>query len=201
MIEGKGLSKAFGTVPVLRELTFRFETGKRGVLLGQSGTGKTTLLRLIAGLDLPDSGSLWIDGNNMQGVPPHARGIGFLFQAPALWPHMTVLQNALFAMEEPDEPRVRALLARVGLGELADRFPHEVSGGQARRAALVRALAPRKPILLLDEPFAHLGHGPIEAVWELIDEEAATCGATVVAAVHESQEAERWGGTVVDLNR
>lgn len=199
-IEARELEKAFGPVCVLRRCSFRLDAGARGAVVGASGSGKTTLLRLIAGLDTMDGGELRIGERSIKGVPPHARGVAFLFQAPALWPHMTLLQNALFTMDRPDEGRVRILLERVGLKDLENRHPHEISGGQARRAALVRALAPKRPLLLLDEPFAHLGREPIEAVWNLIVEEADASGATVIAAVHERSEAERWGGTVVDLD-
>lgn len=200
LIEARSIGKSFGTVAVFSNLSFRFEAGARCALLGQSGTGKSTLLRILAGLEPHDAGDLWIGERNMNGVASHDRGIGFLFQSSALWPHMTVQQNALFAMERPDDSRVTHLLERLDIGGISKRYPHQISGGQARRAALVRALAPRKPILLLDEPAAHLGRAPIEAVWELILEEAASTGATVVAAVHGRDEAERLGGPVLDLD-
>jgi sulfate transport system ATP-binding protein len=158
-IEVKDLWKAFGGVPVVRDVSFQVEEGQLVALLGPSGGGKSTILRIVAGLEDPDTGGVWIGDRRVDRVPARERGVGFVFQHYALFPHMTVADNIGFGLRvrktPPAEtaPRVDDMIALVGLQGLGGRYPHELSGGQRQRVALARALAPNPRVLLLDEPF------------------------------------------------
>ncbi len=158
-IEVRDLCKSFSGVPVVRDVSFVVEQGQLVALLGPSGGGKSTILRIVAGLEDPDSGSVSIGERRVERVPARERGIGFVFQHYALFPHMTVGDNIGFGLkvrkQPPDEvaARVTEMISLVGLQGLGRRYPHELSGGQRQRVALARALAPSPRVLLLDEPF------------------------------------------------
>ena len=156
-----GLAHGFGTTPVLHGLELEILPGETVGVLGESGCGKTTLLRAIAGLVVPDAGRIEIGGTcvcdeGTQKVGPEARKVGLVFQEYALFPHMTVARNVAFGLEKGKEDRVREMLSLVGITDLADRLPRSLSGGQQQRVALARALAPAPTLLLLDEPFANV---------------------------------------------
>jgi ABC-type Fe3+/spermidine/putrescine transport system ATPase subunit len=163
----RNAAKRFGTHDALNGVSMDIGRGVMAVIVGPSGCGKTTLLRLIAGLEVPDSGGIWLAGREVSGprrilVPPHERGIGFVFQDLALWPHMTVQENLEFVLESGGVPKPeRAARAHEGLHlvrieMLAGRYPHELSGGEQQRVALARALVGRPHLLLLDEPLSSL---------------------------------------------
>ncbi len=158
-----GLTKRFGRRVLLEDVELVLAAGTVTALTGVSGVGKTTLLRFIAGLDAPDTGEIRIAGTLATAgsrilVPPHARGIAMVFQQPALWPHMNVVEHAGFGLPDiPDREKMAlATLERLGIASLARSYPAELSGGEAARVALARALAPEPRCLLLDEPLAHL---------------------------------------------
>jgi sulfate transport system ATP-binding protein len=159
-ISVRGLVKRFGGVPVVDGVSFEVESGKLVALLGPSGGGKSTILRIISGLEKADGGLVLFDGQPVDHLPARVREVGFVFQHYALFRHMTVAQNVGFGLKvrgvksAQREGRVRELLGLVGLSELADRRPDQLSGGQRQRVALARALAPQPQLLLLDEPFA-----------------------------------------------
>lgn len=150
--------------PIVQQLDLALYPNEILVLLGPSGSGKTTTLRLIAGLEIPDSGDIIIRGvcvtNRSRPLAPEARRVGMVFQDYALFPHMTVGENIRFALhnypKQTQMARVNNVLARVGLTGLAERYPHQLSGGQQQRVAIARALAPEPPVVLLDEPFSNL---------------------------------------------
>ena len=196
MIEIRNLSKQHGERIVADTLCLRVEAGETVAISGPSGSGKTSLLRLIAGLDSPDSGDIRLDGMPADGNRlPHTRGISFMFQSAALWPHMSVAANIEFGLEEISgkqrTARVDQLLKHVGLASFADRSPSTLSGGEARRVALARALAPRRPILLLDEPTSNLDGELREQILQLIADECRANSTTVLLATHELPDAER----------
>jgi sulfate/thiosulfate transport system ATP-binding protein len=165
-IEIRDLSKSFGLLSVLQEVSLEVRSGELVALLGPSGCGKTTLLRIIAGLEFPDRGSVLFDGRDVAGRSVRDRGLGFVFQHYALFRHMTVFENVAFGLRvrpsgnRPSKQQIRErvgeLLRLVRLEAQAGHLPGELSGGQRQRVALARALAVEPPVLLLDEPFGSL---------------------------------------------
>ena len=193
-----GVQKAYPRGPVaVANLTLEVPEGRLLALLGPSGCGKTTTLRLIAGLERPDTGEVWIAGRQVAGgntwVPPEQRQVGLVFQDGALFPHLTVAENIGFALASwPRDTRTRRvaqLLDLVGLGGLEPRYPHQLSGGQQQRVALARALAPHPTVVLLDEPFANLDATLRAELREEVAQILRAAGTTAVLVTHDQQEA------------
>jgi sulfate transport system ATP-binding protein len=161
-IEVRDVNKSFGTTPVLTGINLDIASGSLTALLGPSGGGKSTLLRVIAGLEQPDTGTVTINGVDATRLSPQRRNVGFVFQHYAAFKHLTVFRNVAFGLEVRKRPktevrsRVRELLELVHLEQMADRYPAQLSGGQRQRMALARALAVEPEVLLLDEPFGAL---------------------------------------------
>jgi sulfate transport system ATP-binding protein len=157
-----GVTKSFGDFVALRDVSVNIKSGALTALLGPSGGGKSTLLRVIAGLEDPDTGSVLIDGADSTHLPPQRRGVGFVFQHYAAFKHMTVRRNIAFGLQirkmgkAEINTRVDELLALVHLEQFGHRYPSQLSGGQRQRMALARALAVEPKVLLLDEPFGAL---------------------------------------------
>ncbi len=162
MIRATNVSKNFGTFAALRDVSVDIPSGALTALLGPSGGGKSTLLRIIAGLETPDSGTIEIEGEDSTRLSPQRRNVGFVFQHYAAFKHMTVFGNVAFGLEIRKRPkaqikaRVDELLELVHLEQFAHRYPAQLSGGQRQRMALARALAVEPKVLLLDEPFGAL---------------------------------------------
>src|SRR4051794_39378215 len=161
-IQVANVSKNFGDFAALKDVSVKIPTGSLTALLGPSGGGKSTLLRVIAGLETPDAGLVEIEGVDATSLPPQRRGVGFVFQHYAAFKHMTVERNVGFGLSIRHKPkdeikaRVRELLELVHLEQFAHRYPSQLSGGQRQRMALARALAVEPKVLLLDEPFGAL---------------------------------------------
>jgi sulfate transport system ATP-binding protein len=161
-ISVRNVTKRFGEFVALDNVSVEIPDGSLTALLGPSGGGKSTLLRIIAGLEQPDSGSVEISGNDLTNTPPQRRNIGFVFQHYAAFKHLTVARNVAFGLEIRKRPkaeikqRVKELLELVHLEQFGDRYPSQLSGGQRQRMALARALAVQPEVLLLDEPFGAL---------------------------------------------
>ena len=162
IVKIEGACKRFGAVVAVDNVDLEIARGELFALLGGSGCGKTTLLRLLAGLETPDAGRILIDGEDMTGVPPHLRPVNIMFQSYALFPHMDVAANVGYGLRREGlakneiAQRVAQVLALVRLEALGARKPNQLSGGQRQRVALARALIKRPKILLLDEPLAAL---------------------------------------------
>ena len=197
LIAFRGVTRRYGEVVAVDSVSFSLERGQMLVLLGASGCGKTTTLRLIAGLDAPDGGEVWINDRLVAGqgawVPPEQRRVGVVFQDYALFPHLTVGANVAFGLNRMSaaerEGRVRAMLSLVGLPNLASRYPHQISGGQQQRVALARALAPAPDIILLDEPFSNLDTALRAQVRGEVRAILREAGTTAVFVTHDQEEA------------
>lgn len=189
------VTKTFGDVVAADGIYLSIDRGQFVSLLGPSGCGKTTLLRMLAGLESPTRGRIHLAGNDVTDVSPQERGIGFVFQRYALFPHMSVLDNVAFGLRvrgrRPAQRAARAkeMLELVQLGHLAHRLPSEISGGQAQRVALARALAPSPEVLLLDEPLSALDLGIRMAMQEELRRIHRELGATFVFVTHDQGEA------------
>jgi len=198
-----GLVHSYGDRTILNNVSFTVRVGEIICLLGRSGCGKTTLLRLVAGLESPREGIISVMGRVLTGpgalVPPEQRAVGLMFQDYALFPHLTALENARFGMK-PGGPDPSQLLARVGLSHARDRYPHTMSAGEQQRAALVRALASSPVLLLMDEPFSNLDTGTRESVRETTLALLRETGATALIVTHDPAEAMQIADRIVLLN-
>ncbi|HWK63791.1 MAG TPA: ABC transporter ATP-binding protein [Rhizobiaceae bacterium] len=194
-LELRHISKRFGDHTAVDDVSLRVSKGEFACLVGPSGCGKTTTLRLIAGFDSVDSGSLLLDGVDIAGVPAHKRGIGVVFQSYALFPHKTIAENIGFGLKMRGRPRaeideaVRKALELVRLGRLGDRLPRQLSGGQQQRVALARALAFQPRLLLMDEPLSNLDAQLREEMRDEIKRVQREVGTTTVFVTHDQAEA------------
>ena len=197
-VDARGLRVTFDGIEAVRDLTVEVRTGELFALLGPSGCGKTTALRLIAGFERPDAGSLELwgeavtDGSTF--VPPERRGVGMVFQDYALFPHMTVAENVAYGLLRAHDrgaraSRVTEVLALTGLDGFGDRSVHELSGGEQQRVALARALAPGPRLLLLDEPFSNLDQSLRARVRSEVREIVKRSGTTAILVTHDQEEA------------
>ena len=194
-IKIRNVTKKFGEFTAVDNIDLDIYKGELFSLLGGSGCGKTTLLRMLAGFEPPSSGTIYIDGVDMTDVPPYARPINMMFQSYALFPHMTVEQNVAYGLKRDKTPkneikrRVDEILSMVELSDFIKRKPHQLSGGQRQRVALARALVKRPKVLLLDEPLGALDKRLREQTqFELINIQDQL-GVTFVVVTHDQEEA------------
>ncbi len=194
-VELTDLTRVYGSVRALDGLTLHLAPGELVCLLGPSGCGKTTALRILAGLDLPTSGTVSVGGKDLTKVPANKRDMGMVFQAYSLFPHMTVIDNVAFGLKlrgkDGATRRKRAgdMLDLVGLGEHADRYAHQLSGGQQQRVALARALAIEPSVLLLDEPLSALDAKVRVQLRDEIRRVQIEVGTTTLFVTHDQEEA------------
>ncbi len=206
-ISVENLSKNFGALAAVDNVSFTAPEGELLALLGPSGSGKSTLLRMIAGLQAPDSGSVRITGEDATQQTARERNIGFVFQHYALFRHMTVAANIGFALsvrkapKDRIEARVHELLKLVGLDGLGGRYPSQLSGGQRQRVALARALAPEPKVLLLDEPFGALDAKVREELREWIVRLHEEAHVTTLFVTHDQHEALEIASKVLVMNK
>lgn len=195
LLELRHLTRRFGGVAAVDDVSLTIEAGEFFTLLGPSGCGKTTILRMIAGFDAPDAGDILLDGVSLAGVPPEKRPLHTVFQSYALFPHMTVAGNVAFPLEMAKKSaleircRVNETLALVHLEDKADSFPHELSGGQKQRVALARGLVNKPRLLLLDEPLGALDAKLREEMQVELIALQREVGITFVFVTHAQQEA------------
>jgi len=204
------VTKRFASHQAVDSVSLEVAAGDAIAILGPSGCGKTTLLRLIAGLEMPDSGEIWLAGAQAAGpgrsmMPAHERGIGFVFQDLALWPHLTVQRNLNFVLESVKMPRagraakVLEVLRLVRIDQLAGRYPHELSGGEQQRVALARALVGQPRVLLLDEPFSSLDPELRDALRGELARLQRTLQVTTVYVTHDSGDAAILADRVIEM--
>src|SRR5687767_4096281 len=203
----RNLTKRFGQMAAVADVTLAIEEGELFTLLGPSGCGKTTLLRLIAGFYNADQGEIRFDERLMNQVPAHERGIGMVFQNYALWPHMTVYENAAYGLKLRKIPRaeiaerIRVVLENVKLTELEHRYPGQLSGGQQQRVALARALVLNPDILLLDEPLSNLDAKIRVQVRAEIRKLQQQLGITTIYVTHDQEEALAMSDRIAVFNQ
>ena len=189
----------------LEEVSFEVPTGSYAVLMGRSGSGKTSLLEILCGLRAPSSGGIWIGGNEITGLSPGERGIGYVPQDGALFPTMTVRENIGFALRIRGEPAaatkatVDLLAERLGIGGVLERRPQNLSGGERQRVALGRALAAKPRVLVLDEPLSALDEELREGLARLLKDIQRDLKLTTLHVTHHRQEAAQLADNVLRL--
>lgn len=194
-VEVRGLDKHFGSFHAVKDVSFNIQKGHLIGLLGPSGGGKTSILRMLAGLESPDAGEILFHGKVVNELPPQERGIGFVFQNYALFKHMTVFENIAYGLKVQKTPkaqireRVMELVELTGLKGFEQRYPQQLSGGQRQRVAFARALAPEPQLLLLDEPFAAIDAKIRQELRSWLRELIERVGITSIFVTHDQDEA------------
>lgn len=194
-VQLRAVTKKFDMITAVDNVDLNIQKGEIFALLGASGCGKTTLLRLLAGFEIPTDGQIIIDGEDMQSIQPYNRPVNMMFQSYALFPHMSVAKNIAFGLKQDRIPkaevkrRVDDLLELVHMKALFNRFPHQLSGGQRQRVALARSLAKRPKLLLLDEPMAALDKKLREEMQLEVVNIIERVGVTCVMVTHDQEEA------------
>jgi ABC-type Fe3+/spermidine/putrescine transport system ATPase subunit len=195
----ENLTKRYGSVVAVDDVSLTIDPGSFVTLLGPSGSGKTTTMRMIAGLEMPTAGSVYFRDRMVSGpgvfVPTHRRRLGMVFQSYAVWPHKTVYQNVAFPLQEAkvsrgdQKARVGRMLERVGLADYGERYPSQLSGGQQQRVALARALVAEPHVILFDEPLSNLDAQLRESMRTLLQDIHRDFGITAVYVTHDQTEA------------
>lgn len=195
MLELRGIYKTYEGLPLLRGISFTVDKAETICLLGASGSGKSTLLRMIAGLEAPDAGQIVWDGNDLASTPPHLRDFGLVFQDYALFPHLTVFDNAAFGLKMKNWPtnkiqaRVAEVLDIVNLNNFDSRKVTDLSGGEQQRVALARALAPHPRLLMFDEPLGALDRALREDLLNQLRGILHRTGIPAIYVTHDQEEA------------
>jgi iron(III) transport system ATP-binding protein len=202
----RNITKRFGAVPALNDVSLDIEEGEFVCFLGPSGCGKTTLLRVIAGLETPDAGEVTQNGASLIGIPARLRNFGIVFQSYSLFPNMTVGRNIGYGLEcrkwpkDAIPPRIDEVLSLVHLRDQAAKYPHQLSGGQQQRVALARALAPKPTVLLLDEPLSALDAKVREELRAEIKDLQTALLVTTIMVTHDQHEAMEMADRIVVMN-
>ena len=205
-LEIRGISKAYGRFPALKNVSLHARDKEFLALLGPSGSGKTTLLRVLAGLETPDQGEVRFGGEDFLALPVRRRRVGMVFQHYALFRHMTVAQNIAFGLKIAKRPeveiklRIAEMLEMIKLPHLRDRFPYQLSGGQQQRVALARAIAGKPQLLLLDEPLSALDAKIRASLRSEIRELQRKLGITTIYVTHDQEEALAMSDRIVVMS-
>ena len=209
MIELKNITHSYGNKSVLHNLSLNIKTKQLTCLLGGSGSGKTTVLRLIAGLETPQIGNITIENkrvtqNSTINIPPHQRNIGFIFQDLAVWPHFTVYKNIAFGLSERKEKNIKEtvfnMLDFFGLRDHAEKYPHQLSGGQKQLVAISRSLVLKPQILLMDEPLANLDVKLKRKILDHIKKLKESFEIGIIYVTHDHNEAFAIADQIIILN-
>jgi iron(III) transport system ATP-binding protein len=202
----RNITKRFGAVLALDDVSLDVEEGEFVCFLGPSGCGKTTLLRVIAGLETPDTGEVTQNGASLIGIPARLRNFGIVFQSYSLFPNMSVARNIGYGLEcrkwpkNAIAPRIGEVLTLVHLRDQAEKYPHQLSGGQQQRVALARALAPKPTVLLLDEPLSALDAKVREELRAEIKDLQTALRVTTIMVTHDQHEAMEMADRIVVMN-
>ena len=203
MIRIENISKAFGEVIALKNISLEIPRTEKMVVLGPVGSGKSTLLRIIAGLEQPDSGSIFMENRLVSTadvlVPPYERNIGMVFQQSALWPHLTVEENIRFAIRNKSSSQsiLDDISNRLKLSTLRKRYPKQLSGGEARRVAIARALASKPKYFLLDEPLSNLDPELRNDMLETVQEFTESIRSTLIYVTHHQEEVKKFNWRIL----
>ncbi|QGZ36170.1 ABC transporter ATP-binding protein [Stappia indica] len=206
-IEFRNVTKTFGDFTAVDNLSLKIYEREFFALLGGSGCGKTTMMRMLAGFETPNAGEIFLDGQNLAGVPPYKRPVNMMFQSYALFPHMSVEANVAFGLKQEGMPkdqiaaRVEEMLKLVKLQDFAKRKPHQLSGGQRQRVALARSLAKKPKVLLLDEPLGALDRKLREETQFELTDLQYELGMTFLIVTHDQEEAMTMADRIAVMDR
>jgi ABC-type Fe3+/spermidine/putrescine transport system ATPase subunit len=208
-----GVTKRYGGHGGIEDVSLEISMGESVVVVGPSGSGKTTLLRLVAGLERPDAGEIWLDGRKVaepgrNNVPAHERKVGFVFQDLALWPHLSAYGNVAFAADSVGlatarrTSRINDILRLCKVeSSLADRYPHQLSGGEQQRVAIARALVGSPRLLLLDEPFSSLDHELRVKLRAELASLRRQLQLTAISVTHDPEDAETLADRTITISK
>lgn len=205
-LKAHNISKAFGNEPVLRNLNLQLFEHETLSILGRSGCGKTTLLKILAGLETPDHGEVYLHDKNIDHMTPHKRDIVYLYQEALLFPHLTAFENIAFGLRlrkvtsEKITGRTNEMIDHLELGGMQDKMPHQLSGGQKQRVSFGRALITNSNVLLLDEPFGNLDADTRSSMQQLFKRIAEKLGITAIFVTHNIKEAILMGDRIARLD-
>lgn len=202
MLELRNVSKIYADKKAVDNVSMYINKGESLIITGPSGSGKSTLLRMITGLEMVSSGEIMLNNNvissNKYMLNPNERNMSFIFQSAALWPHMTVKENIMFAInnlsKSEAEYKINSLLEIAEITELENRYPNEISGGEARRVSILRAIASDKEIFFLDEPLTNLNMDLKYKLLDFILDIVKTTNKTMIYVTHDLDEADRIQG-------
>ncbi|KAA1259784.1 Maltose/maltodextrin import ATP-binding protein MalK [Rubripirellula obstinata] len=203
-VQLRHIQHRFGDFPALNDLCLDIESGDYVALLGENGCGKTTALRVIAGLLKPSSGSIFLGGECMDGIPPRRRSVGMMMQGTTLYPHLNAAQNIEFGSTENSPPSGSSAshaIEMVGVGNLLDRFPHQLSGGELRRVAIAKAIAGDPPIRLFDEPLSAIDSTTSSRLERDLMQVHQTIGGTTIHVTHDAGEAMRMADKIAVMHQ
>jgi ABC-type sugar transport system ATPase subunit len=199
MLTVERLSKSFNGIEIFRDISFSVEKGERIGLFGQSGCGKTTILRIIAGFETADEGVITVDGRALNAdIAPFERGIAMCFQEPTLWNHMKVKDNIAYGMKVKDQDRIKHLAMSLHIDDILDKYPEQISSGQAKRAALARTLATDRGYFLFDEPLSNIDRDTADTIIEFLKNEQLT-DKGVIYVSHDESELSALGCNILRL--
>lgn len=185
---------------ILKDFSFNLARNENLAILGQSGSGKSTILRLISGFEFPKKGEIILDSKDITFTPPEKRNIGILFQDYALFPHLSVFENIAFGLKKKDKNKALEFLDLIKMQEYKNAYPYSLSGGQQQRVALARALAVRPKLLLLDEPFSALDKELKSSIRASIKELLELTNTPSIIVTHDEEDARIFANKIVNLN-
>ena len=201
IIKVSNLSKKYDELAILDDFSLEVKQGEMVAILGESGCGKTTLLRIIAGFVKEDKGQVYLNGLLMNDkIAPNERNVAMVFQEPTLWNHMSVLKNIAYGMNTKNNEKIFSIMENLGINGLEKRYPEELSGGQAKRVALARALASDKEILFLDEPLSNIDSDTKEKILRYIEKDFKG-RKTILYVTHNRDEADFFGCRQVKMGK